>query len=106
MVWTRSQLENLSKKELIEELITVEDITSKLSDLSSRFDVFFDKIWSCFLWLSHYKNLLIGTNGKPFGAVCKFPNAIVQLMIGKTLATNGEEITNAMIGNDVLAIFW
>ena len=40
MVRTRSQLENLSKEELIEEPITVEDITSKLSDLSNRFDGF------------------------------------------------------------------
>ena len=40
MVRTRSQLENLSKKELIEELISVEDISSKLSDLTSRFDDF------------------------------------------------------------------
>ena len=40
MVQTRSQLENLSKEELIEELTTVEDITSKLSDLSNRFDDF------------------------------------------------------------------
>ena len=40
MVRTRSQLENLSKKELIEELITVEDISSKLSDLTSSFDDF------------------------------------------------------------------
>ena len=40
MVRTRSQLENLSIEELIEELITVEDITSKLSDLSNLFDDF------------------------------------------------------------------
>ena len=40
MVWTRSQLENLSKEELIEELITVDDITSKISDLTNRFDDF------------------------------------------------------------------
>ena len=40
MVRTRSQLENLSKKELIDELINVEDIYSKLSDLTSRFDDF------------------------------------------------------------------
>ena len=40
MVLTRSQLENLSKKELIDELINVEDIYSKLSDLTSRFDDF------------------------------------------------------------------
>ena len=38
MVRTRSQLENLSKEELIEELITVDDISSKLLDLG-RFEV-------------------------------------------------------------------
>ena len=38
MVQTRSQLENLSKEELIDELISVENISSKLSDLTSRFD--------------------------------------------------------------------
>ena len=51
-------------------------------------------------------SLPIGTNGKLLAAIGKFPNAIGKLMIGKTLATNGEEITNAMIGNDVLAIYW
>ena len=40
MVRTRSQLENLLKEELIEELITVEDITSKLSDWSNWFNDF------------------------------------------------------------------
>ena len=40
MVRTRSQLENLSKEELIDELIIVEDISSKLSDLISHFDDF------------------------------------------------------------------
>ena len=40
MVRTRSQLETLSKEELIEELITVNDITSKISDLTSRLDDF------------------------------------------------------------------
>ena len=40
MVRTRSQLENLSKEELIDELISVEDISSKLSDLTSRLDDF------------------------------------------------------------------
>ena len=38
MVRTRSQLENFSKIELISKLISVEDISSKLSDLTSRFD--------------------------------------------------------------------
>ena len=37
---TRIQLENLSKEELTDELISVEDISSKLSDLTSRFDDF------------------------------------------------------------------
>ena len=40
MVRTRSQLENISKKELIDKLISAEDISSKLSDLTSRFDDF------------------------------------------------------------------
>ena len=40
MARTRRQLENLSKEELIDELISVEDISSKLSDLTSRFNDF------------------------------------------------------------------
>ena len=40
MVRTRSQLGNLSKEELIDELISVEDLSSKLYDLTSRFDDF------------------------------------------------------------------
>ena len=40
MVQTRSQLENLSKEELIDDLISVEDIPSKLADLISHFDDF------------------------------------------------------------------
>ena len=50
--------------------------------------------------------LPIGTNGKPLAPIDKFRNAIGKLMIGKILATNGEEIINAMIGNDVLANYW
>ena len=48
----------------------------------------------------------IETNGKPLAAIGKFSSATGKLMIGKTLATNGEEITNVMIGNDVLANYW
>ena len=40
MVRTRSQLENLSKEELIDKLVSVEDISSKLSDLTSPFNDF------------------------------------------------------------------
>ena len=40
MVRTRSQLQNLSNEELVEEVSSVEDISSKLSDLTSRFDDF------------------------------------------------------------------
>ena len=39
-------------------------------------------------------------------AIDKFPNAMDKLMMGKILASNEEEIANAMIGNDVLAIYW
>ena len=40
MVRTRSQLENLSKEKLNKELVTVDDISTKLSELSNRFDNF------------------------------------------------------------------
>ena len=40
MVRTRSQLEHLSKDELIDELISIEDISSKLVNLTTRFDDF------------------------------------------------------------------
>ena len=43
MVQTRSQLENLSKEELIDELITVDDISSELSDLSNQFNDFLSR---------------------------------------------------------------
>ena len=51
-------------------------------------------------------SLPIRTNGKPLAATGKFSINFSKLMIGKTLATNGEEITNTMTGNDVLAIYW
>ena len=62
MVWTISQLENLSKEELIEELISVEDISSKLSDLTSRFDDFLRRyeILSSELTVSKNCNRLLG----------------------------------------------
>ena len=50
-------------------------------------------------------SLPIGTNDKPMAAIGKFSNAIGKLIIGKTLANNEEEITNAMIGIDILAIY-
>ena len=50
--------------------------------------------------------LPIGTNGKPLAAIAKFLNVIGKLMIDKTLATNGEEIINAVICNSVLAFYW
>ena len=53
-------------------------------------------------WIS----LPVGTNGEPLVAIGKFPNVIGKLMIGETLALSGEEITNAMIGNDILPIYW
>ena len=53
--------------------------------------------------LPAYISLPIGTNGKPLAAIGKFPSVIGKLMIGKTLATNGEEFINVMIDNDELA---
>ena len=40
MVLTRSQLEHLSKHELTDELMSIEDISSKLANLMTRFDDF------------------------------------------------------------------
>ena len=48
----------------------------------------------------------IGTNRKLLAAIGKFLSATGKLMIGKTLATSGEEITDAMVGNGVLTINW
>ena len=40
MVRTRSQLEHLSRNELTDELMVIEDISSKLINLTTRFDDF------------------------------------------------------------------
>ena len=40
MIRTRSQLEHFSKGELIDELLSIEDISSKLVNLTTRFDDF------------------------------------------------------------------
>ena len=48
-------------------------------------------------------SLPIGTNGKPLAAIGKFPSVIGKLILVKYWLPNGEEITNAMIGNDELA---
>ena len=42
----------------------------------------------------------------PLGAIGKWLGAIGKLMIGVTLAANGEEITNAMVGDDISANDW
>ena len=62
MARARSQLENLSKEELIDELISVEDISSKLSDLTSRFDDFLRRyeVLSSELTISKNCNCLLG----------------------------------------------
>ena len=62
MVRTRSKLEKLSKEELIEELITFYDITSKIADLTNRFDDFlrrFEVVSSDLAILRNYNRLLI-----------------------------------------------
>ena len=45
-------------------------------------------------------SLSLGTNGKPLTAIDKFPKAIGKLL------RNGVEITNTMIGNGELEIYW
>ena len=43
MVLTRSQYENMSKEELIEQLVSYDDIAAKLYELTRRFGEFSDK---------------------------------------------------------------
>ena len=59
MSQTRRQLENLSKEELIDELISVQDISSKLSDLTSRFISRLYDIFSSELTVSKHCNRLL-----------------------------------------------
>ena len=49
--------------------------------------------------------LPIETSGKTLESISKFPNGIAKSKTDKTLVANGEESSNAMIGNDVLAIY-
>ena len=61
MVLTRSQYENMSKEELIQELTNinssfVNDINAKLSDLSNRFNVFTSKYDEVFSQLQQCKS--------------------------------------------------
>ena len=53
-----------------------------------------------------YAFLNIVANRNQLAAIGKFPIATGKLIIGKTLATSGEEITNAMISDYVLANYW
>ena len=43
MVFTRSQIKNLSREELIEELVKLSDITDRLKELTDKFDDFSKK---------------------------------------------------------------
>ena len=40
MVFTRSQIENLTREELIEELLQISDVSCQLKALNDRFDTF------------------------------------------------------------------
>ena len=40
MTFTRSQIENLSTEELIEDLVKLSDITDRLKDLTDKFNNF------------------------------------------------------------------
>ena len=61
MVTTRSQLENLSKEEPLEESIPIDNISTKLFELSNRFDDFlrFDLLSSDFAITKNCNRLFI-----------------------------------------------
>ena len=54
--------------------------------------------------MTHNSKISFKSNLIPI--IGKFSSAIGKLMIGKTLATNGEEVTNVMIRNNVLGNYW
>ena len=56
MVCTRSQLEHLSKDELIDGLMSIEDISSKLVNVTTRFDDFTIRFEILFSELAISKN--------------------------------------------------
>ena len=44
MVQTRSQLQHLSKDELIDELLSIDNVSLKLANLKTRFDDFYRRL--------------------------------------------------------------
>ena len=61
MVLTRSQIENLTREELIEELLQLSDISYHLKALNHRFDTFaakHEELKSALLITKNYNNLL------------------------------------------------
>lgn len=56
MVQTRSQLEHLSEDELIDELMSIEDTSSKLANLTLRYDNFTRRFEILFSELAVSKN--------------------------------------------------
>ena len=62
MVFTRAQVDNLSRKELMEELLKFSDITDKLNGLNNRFEDFikkYDELHSVLLISRNCNSLLI-----------------------------------------------
>ena len=62
MVLTRAQVDNLSREELIEELLKSSDITEMLNGLNNRFDDFikkYDELNSELLISKNYNSLLL-----------------------------------------------
>ena len=60
MVLTRSKYENILKEELIEQLVSHDNIAAKLSELTKRFDEFSDK------YEALHSELKISQNCSPF----------------------------------------
>ena len=57
MVFTRSKLSEPSKEELIEELLSFDNLSQKINDLTKKIGRFRIKIWSCFFRVADFQNL-------------------------------------------------
>ena len=71
MVFTKRKLNELSKEELIEELLSFDNLSEKINDLTKKNGRFRIKISSCFFWVADFENLqfIITQTNYWFGAI-------------------------------------
>ena len=71
MVFTRSEPNELSKEELIEELLSFDNLSEKINDLTKKMDDFASKLDHVFFWVADFETLqfIITQTNYWFGAI-------------------------------------